>query len=242
MGQRVRNVMSELSGEKIDIIDYDEDPARFVANALSPAKVVSVTRHRRGARGPPGWWCRTSSCRWRSARKGRTPGWRPGSPAGASISAATLPRRAREPGAPGGHDRPDDGPGRPRSVCSEQVDGRLSRDPARDFGYPTLVRIRRPRSDRCGRVWGAGSENWPSNCVRVVAVSDRHGNCAVTVDSASSLPGRGAWLHPDQQCLDAALRRRAFVRALRITGSPDTSAVVEYFSTAAGAEGSGPTG
>ena len=43
MGQRVRNVMSELSGEKIDIIDYDEDPAQFVANALSPAKVVSVS-------------------------------------------------------------------------------------------------------------------------------------------------------------------------------------------------------
>ncbi|WP_422748189.1 transcription termination factor NusA [Mycobacterium sp. WMMD1722] len=43
MGQRVRNVMSELSGEKIDIIDHDDDPARFVANALSPAKVVSVT-------------------------------------------------------------------------------------------------------------------------------------------------------------------------------------------------------
>ena len=43
MGQRVRNVMSELSGEKIDIIDYDEDPAHFVANALSPAKVVSVS-------------------------------------------------------------------------------------------------------------------------------------------------------------------------------------------------------
>ena len=43
MGQRVRNVMSELAGEKIDIIDYDEDPARFVGNALSPSKVVSVT-------------------------------------------------------------------------------------------------------------------------------------------------------------------------------------------------------
>jgi transcription termination/antitermination protein NusA len=42
MGQRVRNVMSELSGEKIDIIDFDPDPAKFVANALSPAKVVSV--------------------------------------------------------------------------------------------------------------------------------------------------------------------------------------------------------
>lgn len=43
MGQRVRNVMSELSGEKIDIIDYDDDPTQFVANALSPAKVVSVS-------------------------------------------------------------------------------------------------------------------------------------------------------------------------------------------------------
>ncbi|MDQ1180108.1 N utilization substance protein A [Rhodococcus sp. SORGH_AS 301] len=43
MGQRVRNVMSELAGEKIDIIDYDDDPAVFVGNALSPSKVVSVT-------------------------------------------------------------------------------------------------------------------------------------------------------------------------------------------------------
>jgi N utilization substance protein A len=42
VGSRVRNVMSELAGEKIDIIDFSEDPARFVGNALSPAKVVSV--------------------------------------------------------------------------------------------------------------------------------------------------------------------------------------------------------
>ncbi len=42
MGARVRNVMSELGGEKIDIIDFSEDPATFVGNALSPAKVVSV--------------------------------------------------------------------------------------------------------------------------------------------------------------------------------------------------------
>ncbi|WP_439381992.1 transcription termination factor NusA [Amycolatopsis lexingtonensis] len=42
VGARVRNVMSELAGEKIDIIDYSDDPARFVGNALSPAKVVSV--------------------------------------------------------------------------------------------------------------------------------------------------------------------------------------------------------
>ncbi|WP_019203411.1 transcription termination factor NusA [Tsukamurella sp. 1534] len=43
MGQRVRNVMSDLEGEKIDIIDFDEDPAVFVGNALSPSSVVSVT-------------------------------------------------------------------------------------------------------------------------------------------------------------------------------------------------------
>ncbi len=42
MGQRVRQVMAELSGEKIDIVDYSDDPATFIANALSPAKVTSV--------------------------------------------------------------------------------------------------------------------------------------------------------------------------------------------------------
>ncbi|MFC7405284.1 transcription termination factor NusA [Georgenia alba] len=42
MGQRVRAVMAELDGEKIDIVDHSEDPATFVANALSPAKVSSV--------------------------------------------------------------------------------------------------------------------------------------------------------------------------------------------------------
>jgi predicted RNA-binding protein YlxR (DUF448 family) len=65
----------------------------------------------------------------------------------------------------------------------------------------------------------------------VVAVRDGNDVYVVTVDAASSLPGRGAWLHPDQQCLRVAIRRRAFARALRITGSPDTSAVVEYFDS-----------
>jgi transcription termination/antitermination protein NusA len=42
MGQRVRAVMSELRGEKIDIIDWSDDPAGFVGNALSPAKALRV--------------------------------------------------------------------------------------------------------------------------------------------------------------------------------------------------------
>jgi len=42
MGQRVRNVMNELHGEKIDIVDWSEDPADMVASALSPARVSKV--------------------------------------------------------------------------------------------------------------------------------------------------------------------------------------------------------
>jgi N utilization substance protein A len=42
MGSRVRNVMTELHGEKIDIVDYSEDSGEFVAHALSPARVTRV--------------------------------------------------------------------------------------------------------------------------------------------------------------------------------------------------------
>jgi len=43
LGSRSRAVMDELNGEKIDIVDYDEDPVKYVAHALAPAKVSSVT-------------------------------------------------------------------------------------------------------------------------------------------------------------------------------------------------------
>ena len=42
-GARVQNVVSELQNEKIDIIESDKEPARYIANSLSPAKVSSVT-------------------------------------------------------------------------------------------------------------------------------------------------------------------------------------------------------
>jgi transcription termination/antitermination protein NusA len=42
-GTRVQVVMSELSGEKIDIISWSEDSVKFIANALSPAKILNVT-------------------------------------------------------------------------------------------------------------------------------------------------------------------------------------------------------
>ena len=42
MGARVRNIMTEMHGEKLDIIDWSEEPADYVRNALSPAKVSKV--------------------------------------------------------------------------------------------------------------------------------------------------------------------------------------------------------
>jgi len=41
-GARIQTIISELGGEKIDIIEYDEDIAKFITHALSPAKVLSV--------------------------------------------------------------------------------------------------------------------------------------------------------------------------------------------------------
>jgi N utilization substance protein A len=41
-GIRIQNVVNELNGERIDVVQWDPEPSRFVANALSPAQVVSV--------------------------------------------------------------------------------------------------------------------------------------------------------------------------------------------------------
>ena len=41
-GIRVQNIVNELNGEKIDIIKYHKEPEKFIANALSPSKVISV--------------------------------------------------------------------------------------------------------------------------------------------------------------------------------------------------------
>jgi predicted RNA-binding protein YlxR (DUF448 family) len=47
------------------------------------------------------------------------------------------------------------------------------------------------------------------------------------VDAAARLPGRGAWVHPDSGCIENAVRRKAFGRALRLT-SLETSDIDEW--------------
>ena len=39
----MQTIVNELRGEKIDIVKYSEDPAQYVANALSPARVISTS-------------------------------------------------------------------------------------------------------------------------------------------------------------------------------------------------------
>ena len=50
-GARVNAIVNELHGEKIDIINWDENPAYLIENALSPAKVICVVADEEAERG-----------------------------------------------------------------------------------------------------------------------------------------------------------------------------------------------
>ena len=63
--------------------------------------------------------------------------------------------------------------------------------------------------------------------LRIVAVE---GECVP--DHRGTLPGRGAYVHPAQACLDLAVCRRAFTRALRAPGVLDTVALRQYVEQA----------
>jgi predicted RNA-binding protein YlxR (DUF448 family) len=62
-----------------------------------------------------------------------------------------------------------------------------------------------------------------SDLLRIVMIGD-----ACVPDPRGTLPGRGAYVHPALLCLDQAVRRRAFARALRAASPPDTKALRQY--------------
>ena len=71
-----------------------------------------------------------------------------------------------------------------------------------------------------------------SRLLRVVAGKGASGgDVALVPDPAARLPGRGAWLHPDRECLTKGVRRRAFGRALRVTGALDPGPVEAFLSS-----------
>jgi predicted RNA-binding protein YlxR (DUF448 family) len=47
----------------------------------------------------------------------------------------------------------------------------------------------------------------------------------LVVDERATMPGRGAWVHETRECMEAAIRRRAFVRALRVSSALDTQTI-----------------
>ncbi|TQM83483.1 hypothetical protein FHX81_5908 [Saccharothrix saharensis] len=67
---------------------------------------------------------------------------------------------------------------------------------------------------------GCRARTLPSELLRVVVVDG-----AVVPDTRRRLPGRGAWLHPDPDCLRNAEKRRAFPRAFRVQGPLDVERV-----------------
>jgi predicted RNA-binding protein YlxR (DUF448 family) len=57
----------------------------------------------------------------------------------------------------------------------------------------------------------------------------------VVPDPRRRMAGRGAWVHPDQRCVELAVRRRAFARALRVSGPVDPAPVSAYLLETASA-------
>lgn len=61
-----------------------------------------------------------------------------------------------------------------------------------------------------------------------MVVEEREDGLRAVPDPTRRAPGRGANLHLSQECLDLAVRRRAFARALRVPGGLDTAEVAAY--------------
>lgn len=63
-----------------------------------------------------------------------------------------------------------------------------------------------------------------SSLLRIVALDSE-----LVADPSATRPGRGAWLHPTDECFDRAVKRRAFGRALRVDGALDTATIRSQF-------------
>ncbi|MCD0453623.1 YlxR family protein [Actinocorallia sp. API 0066] len=84
--------------------------------------------------------------------------------------------------------------------------------------FPARRLVKRQRTCVGCRVRAARAD-----LLRVVAVGG-----VLVPDPRKRLPGRGASLHPELGCLEQAIRRRAFSRALRLEAAPDSSGLLRY--------------
>ena len=215
-GSRVRMVVSELRGEKIDIIPYNDEPARFVAKALSPARVreVLVDDENRQATVivPDDQLSLAIGREGQNARlAARLTGWR------VDIRSETEFAKEEQDS---GYEEEEVG-GRCAAIlangrrCPNAVPARLP-----------LLRARRPpgargqghRRRRSG-LTAAPSQRSCAGCGARAPRAElrRFANVdgALVPDPMTRLPGRGAWLHEAQDCWERAVARRGFQRALK---------------------------
>jgi predicted RNA-binding protein YlxR (DUF448 family) len=68
-----------------------------------------------------------------------------------------------------------------------------------------------------------------SSLLRVVSIDS-----VLVIDERAVMPGRGAWVHETLECVDTAIRRRAFVRALRVSGALDTQTIEQHLQQTKG--------
>ena len=230
MGSRVRNVMNELHGEKIDIVDYSDDPAGFVANALSPARVSRVHVVDAAAREaqvivPDYQLSLAIGKEGQNARlAARLTGWRIDIRSDAAVPAAPEPAPESAPSA-----------GRPVLRASRRFRPRkperalLARYARRadtvDLSDVMATRAEQhvPGMPAMRTCVGCKERAVKSSLLRLVAAGD-----VIQPDPRARLPGRGAYLHPSLVCLELARRRRAFPRALRTAGSLSLEPLAEY--------------
>ena len=225
-GSRVRMVVSELRGEKIDIIPYNDEPARFVAKALSPARVreVLVDDENRQATvivpddqlslaiGREGQNARLAArlTGWRVDIRSETEFAKEEQDSGyeeEEVGGRCAAILAQRPALP---ERRAAGLAllRPRRPPGARQQGHRRRRPRVAGGRPPLRMGTVPR--RARTCVGCGQRAPRSELVRFANVDG-----ALVPDPETRLPGRGAWLHETQDCWRAAVARRGFNRALR---------------------------
>lgn len=90
----------------------------------------------------------------------------------------------------------------------------LRRQQASDVPQRTCVGCRR-------------TDSW-SALLRVTAREDDSGALQIVPDVRRRLGGRGAWLHTESDCIEQAVRRRAFARALRVRAGVDLTPLTAY--------------
>ena len=311
MGSRVRNVMTELHGEKIDIVDFSDDPPQFVANALSPARVLRVnvidaqarvaqvivpdyqlslaigkegqnarlaarltgwkidiqpdTPRDPGGAGPPGAGCPGAS---RSGAGHAGAGHAGAGHAGAGRSGTGRRGAGCQPGTGGRGVSCQPGTGCRGTGAHRTGDRRTATQTGRAAGCRRVQPARKPVQSRAQRepcavaptrrrgklattmarrsprpvlsapairtCVGCRVREAKSDLLRLVAVGGD-----IVPDPQARLPGRGAYLHPSQECFELAQRRRALPRALRQPAPLGAGPLGDYL---AGRCGTGPHG